>query len=183
MAPLTGRARVTFTVGALVGFAEGVEQRLEVFGRLAGQFAGDRGGPVRAAVQRHLPAPVRGFDVAEGAVLIDRAVEVVGEAGQGVRVVLARAVEQLGLEQRAGGVGHEVADRSAVATTVIACRVEIAPSANAAAVCGCAASTSSPVSVRRGVTAAANRTRPAASRAPILKTCRNNTAVLFAPRS
>ena len=42
MAPLTGCARVTLAVGALVGFAEGVEQGLEVFGGLAGQFAGDR---------------------------------------------------------------------------------------------------------------------------------------------
>ncbi len=43
VAPLTRGARVTLTVRAGVWLAQGVEQGLEVFGRLAGQFAGDRG--------------------------------------------------------------------------------------------------------------------------------------------
>ncbi len=41
VAALSRGAGVTFAVRALVGFGEGVEQGLEVFGGLAGQFAGD----------------------------------------------------------------------------------------------------------------------------------------------
>ncbi len=42
VAPLTRGARVTLTVRAGVWLAQGVEQGLEVLGRLAGQLAGDR---------------------------------------------------------------------------------------------------------------------------------------------
>ena len=60
-------------------------------------------------------------------------------------------------------------------------RADTSPAANAAAVSSCSGANTAPVSIRRGVTAAANRSTAAASPAVQFNTCRNNCTGFFAP--
>ena len=62
-----------------------------------------------------------------------------------------------------------------------AARADTSPATNAAAVSACSGGASSPVSIRRGNTAAASRTRAAASPADQRKACRRNCTSFFAP--
>ena len=184
VAALTGVRGSRSPSGPVCGFGEGVEQGLEVLGRLAGQLAGDRaltrphagaatGCDAGARPRCHeTPRPDR-----RGRTGRSRTWPAGPDRGHG-RSRAARSHTAVPTGRRA--------DRRSCPSSPRpwprpGSRSHPRPARPRSA--DAAASTVSPVSVRRGVTAAASLTRPAASRAPILSASRSNTAVFFAPRS